>query len=184
MSSNTEMQTLEWPGRYLAKPFEWWLREAASGAVGVHVGYKVLGKHEDGEWQDWREFGEYRVDGTVWIVKRDGTVNQIGVDQLRDVLGWDGRMELFSRPVPRGKIQIEVQAEEYKGAVDHRVNWIYPVDAPIGSGTVAPGRQKELANRFGSLLRAAAGGSATPPIAAKAKAPAKPVDDPDDPLPF
>ena len=178
---------LEWPGRYMAVVKEWWLREAQSGAVGVSIVYRIRAKWEDDAWQDWSEFEEYRTTGTVWIVKRDGDVSQHGVDQLKDALGWDGRMELFARAAPRRKVQVEVTPEEYKGQVDHRVNWLYPADAAIGGGSVSEGRQKELANRFGSLLRAAAGGSATlpgPAVEAKAKPPVKMVDDPDDPLPF
>ena len=161
----TEFLQLDRIGRFRVKPVEWYLREAASGAVGVAITYEVMAKWNDGDnvWDDWSEYGPYRVEGTVWVVKKDGGVNKSGVDQFAGSLGWDGSMAVFYGPVPRFMAQVTVTMEEYKGQVDYRADWLRPADASvISGGGVDSARGRELNTRFGSLLRAAAS-SSTPP---------------------
>ena len=183
---------LDFTGRFQVQPLEWWLRESAGGAVGVSIVFLVIAcwePHADDPngapaWQDWSEYGPYRTGGTFWVVKKDGSVNQSGVDQLKAVFGWDGNIGQFYQAVPEGvKAQIDVTLEEFKGQQSYRANWLYPFDAPVGGGAGMASEEKgrEINNRFGSLLRAAASGGTGP---AKPAPKPKGGDGPDDDLPF
>ena len=179
------MHDLDRMGRFRVEPTKWSIREAPSGAVGVGITFLVLEQWdtEKGQWTDWSEFEPYEVRGTWWVVKRNGSISQNGVDQLSSVFGWDGTLETIRQSPPRGRAQVQVTHDEYKGKVEFRAEWLHGYDAdPTGSsGSVDEARGKELDTRFGSLLRAAA--SSAP----KSKSPVpveKSLAKPDDDLPF
>ena len=189
------MHDLDRMGRFRVEPTEWSVREAPSGAVGVGISFLVIEEWDTDqeEWRDWREFEPYRVRGTWWVVKRDGSISQNGVDQLSSTFGWDGTLETIRQSgKPRGRAQVQVTPDEYRGKTEFRAEWLHGWDAdPTSSaGGVNEARGKELDTRFGSLLRAAASG-APKPAAPKPGAPPPPsggdeksIADPDDDLPF
>ena len=182
------MNDLDRIGRFRVEPIEWAVREAPSGAVGVGISFRVLEEWDTDqeEWRSWGEYEPYQVRGTWWVIKRDGTISQNGIDQLSGTFGWDGDLKTIGKSPPKGKAQVQVAPDEYRGKVEFRAEWLhgYDDDPTSSTGGVNESRGKELDTRFGSLLRAAA--SSSPKV--KAPAPSapdeKPIADPDDDLPF
>lgn len=175
------MKQLDRVGRFKVRPLEWWLQEAASGAVGIGFRLQVLADWFEDAWRDWSAFEEHEVKGMWWVVKRDKGINQSAVDQLVAALGWSGSLEHVYGDAPTRIVQVTVQSEEYKDEIQYRAQWMDPEDADPtgGTGAMSAERGQELQTQFGALLRAAASGGKPP-----AKTPDKPITEPDDALPF
>lgn len=160
------------------------LNKAESGAVGVAITAMADECFGDGEWHDWRGH-EIEASGTIWIVKKDGKLNERQVQDLISCAGWDGDL----RSIANGtweptSIQYQVQEDEYRGEVQYRIAWLRAYDSTPGGGNVDSSEAASLQQQFGSKLRALAGNSkrnAQPPSGRPAK-PAAPPAEPKQPV--
>ncbi len=109
------MRRLDRPGIFKARPLSWAVRTAESGAVSISAEYLVLAQLDGTEWIDWSEAEEHTVFGDTYVVKRDGTVNTSGVEQLVAALGWNGDLRSVVGRPPQVVVQINVKDEEYQG---------------------------------------------------------------------
>jgi len=168
---------LDRAGLFKARPIEWSVYTANSGAVSVNIQFKITAMYTEGKWQSWEDFTDVVVYGSYWVVKKDGTVNTGTVDQLARSIGWNGDLRATVSPVKDVEVQITVTEEDYEGKVQYKAGWMNPGDyIPMPQTS-----EKEidiLHGRFGSLLRAAAGAALEQQK--KEKPPAKKDDD----LPF
>ena len=168
------MNKLEQDGIFRVKPLSWDIQEAQSGAVGVNMSFLVIEELDGDKWLSWDEAGEYMFYGTWWVVKKDGTVNQSAVEQLKKSLGWNGDLDSIVDPAPDTIVQVAVKEETYEGVTRWKGSWMNPADYTGGGpGAMDPDKKKEIKARFGSLLRAAAasveGGKKAPEKPAGAK---------------
>ena len=89
------MTQLTQPGDYIAMIDEYSLREYDSGSVAVAMRfliYKEWIKTKDGYgWQD-REYGEH-IDGSSFLVRKDGTINVDAKESLMAATNWDGQVK-------------------------------------------------------------------------------------------
>ena len=183
------MKQLDREGRFRVTPAFAMLREAQSGAVGIQIDFKIVADWTGEEWRSWEGYDEYEVEGTFWVIKKDGGVNQSAVDQLTQVLGWSGSLDDLTFNTAT-VVQVAVKAETYNEFTSYRASWLYPADADPLGGQVNDQRTSELQTRFGSLLRAAAGSTSAPAPtpapapAANIKKSAFDLSKPDDDLPF
>lgn len=144
-------------GTFKARIREYALKEYQSGAVGLYMVFDIEAQWDGEAWVDWTAY-QVDADGTVWIIKRDGTLNNKSVEALV-ALGWDANLESFAHGACElSPCQIVVRPEEYEGNTTYRVAFINPYDASPGvQGGIAPDKAKELQSRYGSALRAIAG---------------------------
>jgi len=150
------------PGIFKAKPFSWRVYNAESGAVAVNIGFEILAQFaQDNSWDDWSEYETHHCYGNWWVVKRDGTINQPTVEQLASCLGWGGNLKTVTSHVPDVVVQITVKEEVYNGQARFKATWMNPEDYVPTGGGASEEEVDQLQARFGSLLRAAAAGSAT-----------------------
>lgn len=148
-------------GSFRAEIREYGLQEKDSGAVGVRIRCHLLEcwDSENEAWDDWREHN-IEAWGTVWIVKKDGTINNTGVDSLVKNAGWDGELASIVnstwQPTP---CQVSTDENTYKGETTYPISFVNDYDRVPGAnvGNVDGDGLKKLQARFGSSLRAVAG---------------------------
>ena len=154
------MKRLAQTGIFKAQVLSWGVRKANSGAIAVNFEFLIRSELENDTWASWDDFDQHTVYGDWWVVKKDGTINQGAVDQLVQVLGWNGDLNSIIGDPPALIVQIAVKDEEYDGKTRYKAAWMNPEDyQPAGVGE-APAEVQVIQNRFGGLLRAAAAASA------------------------
>jgi len=143
-------------GIFKAVPSDWIVEQAESGAIGIKIKFAIIEYLENGQWADWRNFGPYDASGTYWVVKKDGTVNTVTVNQLVESLGWDGTFAHVDKEAPQVVVQIAVKQGTYNDKTFFKAGWMNPGDFTPEKKQLDPDIVKNLDSRFGSLLRAAA----------------------------
>ena len=153
------MRQIDREGTFRCVPREWWVTRADSGAVAVSLDLDIIETWNGSDWDDWTQYGQYTVLGDYWVVKKDGTVNQGTVEQLARSMGWDGNLTSVQGAPPNVLVSVSVKADTYKGTTRYKAGWMNPGDQEPKGGATAE-QVQDAANRFGSLLRAAAAGAA------------------------
>jgi len=153
------MPELQQSGIFRGRISSYGLNKANSGAMSVAIRLAVDDVYSDGEWFDWSEH-RFEAEGNIWLVKKDGTLNETQVRALVDHASWDGNLTSIVagdwRPIP---VQAVVDEDEYNGQVRYRINWINGYDSVPGGGNVSAEEAKTLQNQYGPQLRALAGNS-------------------------
>jgi hypothetical protein len=127
-------------------------------------------------WEDWRQF-QMEGYGTVWIVKKDGAVNEPAAASLVEAAGWSGNLNDITtnewRPEP---LQFDVKHEVYKNQDQFKASFIKPYDATPGGGLRAMDGKKAqgLQSALGAQFRAIAGNVKAKMPTAGSKPPAPP----------
>jgi len=154
------MPQLNQTGDYIAMIDDYSIREYDSGSVAIamrFVIYKEWVKAKDGfGWQD-RENGEH-IDGYSFIVKTDGTINNVAQQALMTATGWDGQIEsVIDKRWKPWPCRITVEEDFYEGKRSYKVNWINHADTePGGFKQLDDESAKSLKARHSSQLRASA----------------------------
>lgn len=145
-------------GAFRCQLADYGLKQMDSGAVAISLRV-ALTEHYDGEhWQPWAQY-DMEAEGDIWIVKKNGEINQQAAESLMRHAGWDGTLESITgatwTPTP---FQVTVKRDDYQGNVRHKIAYVNEFDrTPGGLSNVSPDKARELAARFGSQFRAIAG---------------------------
>jgi len=152
-------------GIFKAKPLDWSVKKFdGSSSVAINIRFEIVSMLNDqGGWDDWTQFVETFVYGDFFVLKRDGSVNDVTVKQLSESLGWNGSLhQVATNRPPDCIVQVSVKHETYNGKSYFKAGWINPENfTPSGQGEDADSA-KALDAQFGSLLRAAANSGARP----------------------
>lgn len=147
-------------GTFRAKIIDFGLREYESGAIAAMLRAQLtdLWDPETKEWVRWSEYDMQAV-GPIWLVKKDGSLNDNGCQSLVRCAGWDGDFDsivnLTWHPTP---VQVVTKANEYDGNVTYPITFVNQYDREPGSiSNLSPEKAKALKSRFGSQLRALVG---------------------------
>jgi len=164
--------------------------QSSAVAIGVLANVHDVWNPETREWEDWRQHG-FQAPGYIFVIKKDGALNESQVSALVLHAGWDGNMESITaktwKPTP---CQFSVEENTYKESTSYRVAWINGYDSEPGAGGVDPTRARELQNKFGSQLRAVAGNAvrnalpSTPVTPVTTPETTQPPEDAKDDIPF
>lgn len=176
---------LERTGIFKAIPKTWSVKTTeSSDAIAVSIRFDITQELDGSTWKDWSGYQTHHVYGDFWVVKRTGQPLVDQVKNLSEVLGWNGALSsIVSAPPPRTEVQITVDAEEYNGKTYYKAKWLRPGDYTPNFGADAD-EVKALDQRFGSLLRAAAGKPGKPKLVDETtEEPGTPVEDYGD-IPF
>lgn len=151
------MANLNAAGTFKAVPTDWSLQEGADGkGLSVAIRWRVIAmRMNDGSWEDWSTYEVTSIVGYSTLIKKDGTPNDRGIEDLCRAIGWRGTLDEIDQPPPYREAEIVCEFEEYKGAQTLRVKWVNP----IGGGALKkldPMRAKALRTQYGSSIRAIA----------------------------
>lgn len=153
-------QPIDREGNFRVQITDFGISEMESGSVAVNIKAKILEMYEGNEqWSDWTQFDPYEVEGAIWIVKTDGTLNENAVRSLMAHTGWDGNIESIVDGTWKPNLcQVQVKLDTYKDQSRFRIAFINDYSrTPGGMSNVTPEKAKQLAMRFGGQLRALAG---------------------------
>ena len=143
-------------GSFRAEITEYGLREMESKAVAVSVRAKILEAWNADEqvWEDWRQY-EVEVEGRLWLVKKNGAMNQKQAEALMKHCAWDGSFNSIHantwHPTP---CQITVERNDYKDQERYQIAWINDYDRTPGVSNIDEGRVRELQLQHSASLRA------------------------------
>lgn len=184
------LNQIDFEGNFRGIPREWGINETKGGAVEWTARVEL-----DEMWMEadaTNEEGWYVPDGGglpaecylhIVIIKKDGTPNQTGIDQMK-AIGWDGNWDNLYSEEQGGKkdwstqrVQVRVESEVYNGKSQMKVKWLSGPDDPVGGGgikTASADRVKSLSSQYGAATRALCGGqAAVPPPPGRAKSPTR-----------
>lgn len=165
-------------GNFRGNIVEYGLREEERGAVGISIKVALTQFWDGQEWLPWEQYDQV-AEGVIYIVKSDGSVIERNVQALTLFAGWDQSLLSIEgqswQPTPIG---VSVTEEEFKNRKQIRASFINDYNRTPGALSNVTGEKiRELQNRFGGMLRAAAGNvkrTATPPPNGKPPAPPLP----------
>lgn len=149
------MQAANQEGTFNATIMEFGLKEMDSGSIAIAIRATLNEAWDGTEWQPWDQY-EVEAEGDVWVVKKDGTINQGAAESLMKYAGWDGNLESITdgswQPT---KCSVTIKHEEYKGVHRYKIAFVNEWGKVPGAlSNVKPEKAKELQSRFGSQLRA------------------------------
>ena len=174
---------LEWAGSCRGQIIEYGLAKMDSGATAVNITARVdeYWDTEEKAWKDCRtnesdKAIELEAEGAIWIIKKDGKINQSQAESLMQHADWDGKPTSIQngswKPTPCSFV---VNKDTYKDESRFRISWLNDYNRePGASGNVSPEQAQELESQYGSQLRALAGNVArndVPPPEGKPPAP-------------
>lgn len=168
---------LDREGIFKVKPEFWEVRQFDSGAVAIEIRYRVLAQLDGSIWQDWTGFDPVVVWGRHIVIKSDKTPNARTVEQLAEVLGWDGSLRgVTPDRLPDVVVQTTVKADTYNGNTTYKADWLRPENySPEPKASKSNADVGTLDAMFGSLLRAAASTKSKPQSPKPKAAPATPA---------
>jgi hypothetical protein len=164
-------------GTFRAEINDYGMKEQESGAIAVTIKVGLTEIWNGEAWEPWEEYG-MEAYGDIYVVKKDGTLNKLGVQSLIQHAGWDGNfasvVDRMWQPVP---CQVVIKANEYEGNTTYKIAFVNDYDRTPGQlGTIAPDKAKTLQAKFGGELRALAGNAKRNGDAPKDKPPAPPIE--------
>ena len=164
------------PGTFRGRITEYGLVEASSDGnsrsqgVSIKAVLTAAWNQENQDWDDWSEY-DVEAAGVVNIVRRDGTVNQGGVESLIKYAGWNGNLEsLIDDSWQPTDCQFTIKEEgpnDYHKETVYRLAFVNDFNRVPGQvGNVTAERAKELQNQYGAQFRALAGNAVRNAVAA------------------
>ncbi len=129
----------------------------------VTVRLRLFEEFRDGEWVDCYD-EELEITAYFYIERKDGSLVDFRIDQLKEALGWDGRDPLWFQDADLSEhpVQVKLVFDNYDGQRRLKVERLRPHGSAIGGVSKADDATKiKIRNRLSSKLRAA--GKATPP---------------------
>jgi hypothetical protein len=130
--------------------------DAASQSVGVTIKCHLSEMYDFGQeaWVDWPY--DQEATGVLWVICKNGSINDTACKSLVQSAGWDGDFESISdkrwEPTP---CQVQVKHQEYKGKSEFRIAYVNPLDKiPGAMGNLNTDKVKLLKSQHGAALRA------------------------------
>jgi len=125
-----------------------------SPSIGLRIvmSVKECLNQQTNEWDDWDSY-DVRASGTLWIIKKDGSINEMSAEMARDVLGWDGNLDAPDVGV-LNPCQFSVNQEDYNGTARFKIGFLNQWDYVPGHKIIDPDRLVAIKNQHGSKLRA------------------------------
>ena len=152
-----ERKQLEQAGTFRGPITEYCLVSAESGAKAIRVTVDIEDIYYDGEWCDWREH-EFYVHGDLWIVKKNGTINESQARSLVEYANWNGDLlQVHNQVWHPNKVAVVVNEDKYGDDVRYRISWINDYDKRPGGGNVSDADAKAMQSQYGQQFRALAG---------------------------
>lgn len=148
-------------GTFLGSPAEWAVNNSTNGYPQFVCRFNLTARKDGDQWVDcqpedleitWYANLAYKSDA-------GNTLNQISVDNIKKVFGWDGRSLESLNTANWSNVEAQVVCEQdtYKGKTKMGVKYVNPKDYEGGGIRSDPQQVKSLDQLYGPLLRASAG---------------------------
>jgi hypothetical protein len=173
------------PGLFRGEIVDYGMTKRESGAVCIRILARldqywcVPDGGEIEEWLDWPS-GGMEANGDVYIIKKDGTLNQGVIKSLMAATGWGGSVvDINSHEWRPNPCQFVIKADEYQGKVRHRIEFLNEYDRTPGGqmSSLDETDAKALELKFGGQIRALKGNAGRNEAKPKGKPPAPPKAD-------
>jgi hypothetical protein len=128
-------------------------------------------------WLAWPGEHDFESYGKIWIVGKDGKLNEDGIKRMVEVLGWNADLKAIEDKTFAPKEFVgNVKPNEYQGKTSYNIEWVDPLDhTPTKGGgikaNVTGDKLSQLEAKYGSPLRALAGSLRKPAAGSKPAAP-------------
>lgn len=156
--------TPEKEGRYRSEITEHGVSETGQNKLTTFsCRFRLLDEYVGGEWRPVDTIQE--ITGYFYLEKRDGSLNTVTIDMLKDALGWDGRDPFWLQDAQLAGtiVQTKIGVEEYNGQRRMKVQYIDSADAdPGGVRRADESTRRAIETRLGAKFRANAGGTPAP----------------------
>jgi hypothetical protein len=164
-------------GKFHAAVIELGVSESKSQLVMVVARFSLLELLDHEDWLSIENEG-LEITGYFYLEKKDGSLNEMAINQLKEAFGWDGRdpfwMQDHQSELPQ--VQITTGYEDYQGQPKMRLQWLNAYDYAGSNGANVPkagnDERRAIVGRLGAKLRGFAGGSPASSPAKPATAPA------------
>lgn len=147
-------------GDFRGEILQFGLQEYDSGAVAIDITARILDAwdREAGEWEDWRQY-DCQALGRLFVVKKNGSLNDGPIKSLVAFAGWDGNLESIVngtwQPTP---CAFTIEEDIYKTETRYRIGFVNDYNrTPGGQGNVDAEKAKAIQAKYGSQIRAIAG---------------------------
>ncbi len=138
------------------------------------------------ESESWGKYDDNpEVSGIVWLIGKNGKLNDSQSQRLMDYAGWNGDFDAFVdgswKPTA---VQVQAEISDFQGKQQCRIAWINQYDSIPGNATLNANAAKQLNAQYSSQLRAIRGNTtrnAAPPGGSVAPKPA--ATEPPKPVP-
>lgn len=133
------------------------------------AGFQLVQEMINSEWEP--VDGDYDITGYFYLVCKDGTLNEITMDNLKKATGWTGGdpFWLDTEDLSTIWVQLKIEFETYEGKTRPRIKYINHVDSTgVGVEPASDKERKAIMAQFGAKFRATAGGTPRPAPAPKA----------------
>ena len=136
----------------------------------------------NGSWEPVDE--SWTITGYFYLEKRDGSINEFTIRQLKESFGWDGRDPFWLQDTDFDGhvVQVKLASEHYDGQTRLKVQYVNPADWSGAAVRKADDSTRQsIQTRLGSKFRANAGPATKravpPPSKAKSAGPPAPASD-------
>jgi hypothetical protein len=141
------------PGKYLGTIFKRGYERSTKSEAMAYTMRVMLEEHLDDDGTTTPLDGKHEMDAYVWVVRGDGTENELGDEGLRQATGWDGSFEQWIendnwKPT---RVQVTVGEDEYKGVTRLKIQWV----ERIGGKDIFAKKSESAAEKFKRDLAAA-----------------------------
>lgn len=165
-------------GNFRAEIIEYGMKEFQSGAVAVQikVALKEIWNHDEETWEPWEDYG-MEAFGSIFVVGKEGNLNERGVKSLVNNAGWDGDFNsIANRTWEPALCQVNIKAEVYNNVTTYKVAFVNHFDSVPGTmGMLDEDKVKDLAARFGASARSIASQAKANRLPQTSKPPAPPA---------
>jgi len=146
-----------------------------SEAVMLNVKARLTGIWNETEWDDtWEEYDRF-AEGSICLVKKDGSLNQNQAESLMKYAGWNGDFpSLDNGSWEPEKCAFVLKADHYEGQTEYRISFVNGYESTPGGSGLKPGLAEALNAKFGTSLRALAGNAKRSSNGNRGKGPAPP----------
>lgn len=130
--------------------------DAASQSVGVQIKCHLFAMYDFAQeaWIDWPY--DQEAYGVLWVINRNGSLNDIACKSLVQCAGWDGDLDsIAEKRWEPTRCQVQVKESTYNNKTELRVAFVNQLDhVPGKMGTLNTDKVKLLKSQHGSALRA------------------------------
>ncbi len=167
-------------GHFRVSVVSYGLREEKTGSIGISLQVKLLEmldtNTEEPEWISWAEYN-MECEGTIYIIKKDKTVNQGQAEALMKYAGWDGNFDsIVNQQWQSTDFSCTVESDTYNGKTRFKIGFINDYNFVPGGNraNVDATKGKQLQSQYGSALRAIASNIKRNGVAPPASRPSAP----------
>ena len=184
MSEQGMILPVDREGTWRVEITEYGLFEADSGAVAVSLKCHALEYYDAGDkqWMEWTQYGNYEIEGSIWIFKKKSELNARSAQSLIQNAGWNGDVEtIVNGEWQPTRCQVTSELDSYQGNERMRIGFVNHWNRVPGEiGNVDATKAKQLQKKHGGALRALAGNvkrNDTSPQGTPAQSPVQPPAD-------